>query len=391
EKNTRPDPAGSNPDLGAYEKAGVVDPCQLYALFADQQVTIARSKHSASHGDIHTNGLLYFQRGDPNTYTGNLFAVGNIKIDKEITIDGDATAGGKITLDSGSKILGTKTQHASVAAIPLPSLSYSAGGSNVTVGKGKTVAIAPGSYNNVIVNDAGTLKFEAGEYFMNKLETRDDENKLYFDVTDGPIVLNIVNSLKLSEEVTVIITPGGESASTMVTFNTMQSTQVLLGKESYVLGNIIAPNAEVYLAKNVSFRGAICAKKITVDRDVVTLHHSSPGTLPFQKSAPQEEEVVRSEQLTVTSYELAQNYPNPFNPTTMIRFALPEAGEVSLSIYNMSGQLVKQLVAGEFAAGSHNVVWDATDARSVRVASGVYVYVLKAGNFTAQRRLVLLK
>ncbi|MCL4707193.1 right-handed parallel beta-helix repeat-containing protein [bacterium] len=391
EKNSRPHPAGSNPDLGAYEKEGVADPCQLYALFANQQVTIARSKHSASKGDIHSNGGIYFQRGDPNTYYGNLTAVGNIKIDKEIKIDGDATAGGKITLDGNAKILGTKSQYAAVAAIPSPSLSYSAGGPNVTVAKKKTVSLAPGSYNNVIVNDGGTLKFVAGTYNLNRLETKDDENKLYFDVTNGPVILNIVSNLRLSEEVKVVIFPDGEDGSEKVTFNTMQSTQVLIGKESYVLGNIVAPNAEVYLAKNVSFRGAICAKSITIDRDVVTLHHSSSGTLPFQKASPDVGEEVTNNLQPVTDYELSQNYPNPFNPTTTISFALPEAGTVSLSIYNMSGQLVKQLVAREMSAGRHNVVWDATDARGARVASGVYLYVIKMGSFTSQRKLVLMK
>jgi flagellar hook assembly protein FlgD len=93
----------------------------------------------------------------------------------------------------------------------------------------------------------------------------------------------------------------------------------------------------------------------------------------------------------VTSYELEQNYPNPFNPATMITFALPEAGEVSLSIYNMSGQLVRKLVQGEYASGRYQVLWNATDDRGARVASGLYLYVLKAGAFTAQRKLMLMK
>lgn len=95
--------------------------------------------------------------------------------------------------------------------------------------------------------------------------------------------------------------------------------------------------------------------------------------------------------IVVTDYTLEQNYPNPFNPSTTIRLDLPDAGEVNLSIYNMSGQLVKKLVTGEMNAGRHNVVWDATNDHGVRVASGVYLYVIKAGEFTAQRKLVLMK
>jgi flagellar hook assembly protein FlgD len=75
----------------------------------------------------------------------------------------------------------------------------------------------------------------------------------------------------------------------------------------------------------------------------------------------------------------------------MISLQLPVSGEVSLSIFNTNGQLVKKLVAGEMNAGQHNLAWDATNERGERVASGVYLYVIKAGEFTAQRKLVLMK
>ena len=100
-------------------------------------------------------------------------------------------------------------------------------------------------------------------------------------------------------------------------------------------------------------------------------------------------------------FELEQNYPNPFwsgatsllagNATTMIRFQVPEESEVALKIYSANGQLVKELANGMFAGGKHSFAWDATDNAGQRVASGVYMYVLKAGDFVAQRKLVLMK
>jgi flagellar hook assembly protein FlgD len=65
--------------------------------------------------------------------------------------------------------------------------------------------------------------------------------------------------------------------------------------------------------------------------------------------------------------------------------------EVALTIYSVSGQVVKELANGMFAAGKHGIVWDATDEAGQRVASGVYVYVFKAGDFVAQRKLVVMK
>jgi len=65
--------------------------------------------------------------------------------------------------------------------------------------------------------------------------------------------------------------------------------------------------------------------------------------------------------------------------------------DVTLSIFNTNGQLVKKLVAGEMNAGRHSFTWDAMNERGERVASGVYLYVIKAGEFTAQRKLLLMK
>jgi flagellar hook assembly protein FlgD len=89
--------------------------------------------------------------------------------------------------------------------------------------------------------------------------------------------------------------------------------------------------------------------------------------------------------------DLAQNYPNPFNPSTRIRYSLARNSQVSLSIYNVAGQLVKTLVNDTRTAGPHAVTWDGRDDRGVPVASGVYFYRLVAGDFTKTRKLTLLK
>ncbi|MFQ5650277.1 MAG: SBBP repeat-containing protein [bacterium] len=90
-------------------------------------------------------------------------------------------------------------------------------------------------------------------------------------------------------------------------------------------------------------------------------------------------------------FGLAQNHPNPFNPTTVISFAVPEAGKVKLTIYNMMGQLVKTLYYGQATAGEHKVVWNARNESGVKVASGVYIYRLEAKNFQGMKRLILMK
>ena len=90
-------------------------------------------------------------------------------------------------------------------------------------------------------------------------------------------------------------------------------------------------------------------------------------------------------------FTLYQNVPNPFNPSTMIRFDLPQAGEVELTIYDMAGRRVRTLVQETRAAGSHEVFWHGTDDRGLRVATGVYLYRLRAGSYEEKKWMTLLK
>jgi len=85
-------------------------------------------------------------------------------------------------------------------------------------------------------------------------------------------------------------------------------------------------------------------------------------------------------------FGLSQNYPNPFNAETIITFHLPSDVNVHLVVYNIKGQKVAHLVKGKVEAGHHTVSWNATD-----LSSGVYFYTVNAGNFTATRKMVLLK
>jgi len=92
-----------------------------------------------------------------------------------------------------------------------------------------------------------------------------------------------------------------------------------------------------------------------------------------------------------TSFGLSQNVPNPFNPTTQVSFALPKAAHVNLAIYNVLGQQVKTLVDGDMTAGYQTVTWDGTDRTGSQVASGVYFYKLRAGDFSDTKKMLLLK
>jgi hypothetical protein len=85
-------------------------------------------------------------------------------------------------------------------------------------------------------------------------------------------------------------------------------------------------------------------------------------------------------------------YPNPFNPQTTIAFELPKRESVTLRIFDISGRLVRSLIAAKpHTPGRHEVVWNGRDDAGRQVASGTYFYRLEAGSYSETKRMVLIK
>ncbi|MEQ8578664.1 MAG: T9SS type A sorting domain-containing protein [Balneola sp.] len=109
--------------------------------------------------------------------------------------------------------------------------------------------------------------------------------------------------------------------------------------------------------------------------------------LPFEQP-PSYTTVGNEDNLAnVETFRLNQNYPNPFNPSTTISFNLPNAADVTLSVYNVLGQRVATLLnSRKYTSGSHTLSFDASN-----LASGIYIYRIQAGSYTSQKRMTLIK
>ena len=142
-------------------------------------------------------------------------------------------------------------------------------------------------------------------------------------------------------------------------------------------GNASSENSYKYVDETVEFGKTYYYRLVDVDYNGNKTAHDPV--------------MIRVEEVIPETYVLRQNFPNPFNPRTNIQFVLAEPGQVSLNIYNLKGQLVKTLVSGLYPAGSHSVVWDATDDFGLAVSSGVYVYELKVNGFVDRKKLLLSK
>ncbi len=90
-------------------------------------------------------------------------------------------------------------------------------------------------------------------------------------------------------------------------------------------------------------------------------------------------------------FALTQNYPNPFNPTTQIQFSIPEQSNVTLTIYDITGREVTQLVNEVLGTGTYTATWDGRNSNGQLVSSGVYLYRIQAGSFVQTKRMVFIK
>ena len=118
------------------------------------------------------------------------------------------------------------------------------------------------------------------------------------------------------------------------------------------------------------------------------------GSLAFKQGIANLQHLLAS--LIPEETALHRNYPNPFNPETWIPYQLATPAEVALAIYDMNGQMVRSLAVGHQAAGmyqsrSRAIYWDGRNQFGEFVASGLYFYTLTAGEFSATRRMVILK
>jgi hypothetical protein len=128
---------------------------------------------------------------------------------------------------------------------------------------------------------------------------------------------------------------------------------------------------------------------------IIYLADQTTGVGPFDGILTNNDLVYTTYDITVTSadptpvastFELAQNYPNPFNPSTNIKYSIAERSNVTIKVYDMLGSEVATLVNQIQDAGTHNVVFNASN-----LASGMYVYTITAGNFTSSKKMMLLK
>jgi|WetSurMetagenome_2_1015567.scaffolds.fasta_scaffold14181_1 hypothetical protein len=93
----------------------------------------------------------------------------------------------------------------------------------------------------------------------------------------------------------------------------------------------------------------------------------------------------------IESFKVQQNYPNPFNPSTTITYQIPKTSTVRVRIYDINGQLIKELLNETQPVGEYKVTWNGTNEKNISVVSGVYIYTVSSNEQIVSKQMILLK
>jgi len=202
-----------------------------------------------------------------------------------------------------------------------------------------------------------------------------------FDHSVEPPVLYVISEYGNGEIYTVDLSSG---IGTQVATTELHFEGIEFGTNGPYRGVMygISHFGQLYTINRENYAPTLVAMDEVIDGEGLVLRDCVP-TIPKTIGAVEE---TSDEAAVPTEFVLEQNYPNPFNPSTTIRFGVPEETHVTLKVHNLLGEEVATLVNGLKPAGSYNVTFDAHG-----LPSGVYLYVLQAGEVRYTKRFVLMK
>jgi hypothetical protein len=291
------------------------------------------------------------------------------------------------------------------ATIP-PFQQASPGTQDVTVDPHQSITLTAGAYRDILVKHHGTILFSGGGSFALRSLDTGDEVTLEFD---APTTIMISDKLDTDHGCTVGPQAGASIDATDIVFHVAgingstgnlgaSPKAVQIGSTNTLQASLHAPNGTVWLRQGTVASGTFIGRDVMVGEQVEVGLPGGGALALARPSAPVELDAdpFHSNVEAPEVMALHQNHPNPFNRGTTIAFSLPEAGDVGVSIYSITGQLVRAL-GGRLAPGRHQIAWDGRAESGQPVPPGVYLYRLSlAGESgthrsTATRRMTLLR
>jgi hypothetical protein len=154
---------------------------------------------------------------------------------------------------------------------------------------------------------------------------------------------------------------------------------------------IQSSNYPVTLKFSLASPSRYIIKEIVNGRETVEHMVETGGSIQITNPLVKSLVLSKLDEEIPSTFVVEQNYPNPFNPATVIRYAIPQPEKVEIVIYNALGQRVKTLVSKRQDAGYYDVTWDANNDGGQKISSGIYFYRVQAGNYSAIKKMLLVK
>lgn len=177
----------------------------------------------------------------------------------------------------------------------------------------------------------------------------------------------------------------------LITFSAQNSIQPSFVRD--INSSVVDLDNISSLPSGTYYAGAfIDAYNLVTESDELDNTYLYSPTLSYTSSSD-----VKDDKEIPLAFELKQNYPNPFNPVTTIEYNLPEEAEVLMTMYDITGHVVRKYTPGHVKKGTHTLQWDGCDALGNRVAAGIYFYQIQAGSsnqgnlFQEVRKMILMK
>lgn len=261
---------------------------------------------------------------------------------------------------------------------------------------GKTITqVAAGGYYSIALASDGTV-YTWGDNYYGQLGTRNNINYYVPVAVDqsemGPLPVELTSfsanfltdRVELNWQTAAEVNNYGFEVQRQYQVSSSEYQDKSWEKIGFVLGHGTTNSPKQY-----SFTDSL---NLTLNPNLTLINYrlkqiDNDGTLAYSKIITVDlSKITGIEEKIPAEFSLSQNYPNPFNPTTTIQYSIPKTSFVSLKIYDVLGKEVASLVNEELSAGVYDRTFNAAN-----LSSGIYFYTLRANNFTATKKLMLVK
>ncbi|WP_412062628.1 immunoglobulin-like domain-containing protein [Rubrivirga sp. IMCC45206] len=389
-----------------------------YLILAERDVKI--DGQVRTEGAVHSNDKLELKKGlrgaeGPSLHVGDLTSADDLKVHDDQRVDGDVTAP-DVDIKRDAVVTGTVTE-AAVARVELPAVSVLAGGADVRVADRATQALAPGSYGKLRVGRDAVLTLASGAYAFEEIKV-EQGGRIEAVLATGPVMVEVEDKFEVKKGGAVSPMPFGEADARYLTFRVADG-HVEFEDGTAVAAQIVAPESHVRLKKGARFVGVLVGEKVDLDDGVTALFATALSAVPEaamlagnaadgelatdaatesadgpteaderETAATPEAAVAPTAAATVAAPEaltLGTAYPNPARDRATLRLGLPEAGPLSVVVYDVRGREVAA------TRGTAEAGWHASTLDVAALPSGVYVVRVTAGTEVATTRLTVVR